>query len=236
MRPAVVLVWSLTMVFATIAARGLSQLALLGILSGALLVFAARALAPVRRALLLSFPVIAMLLLVHGIVGPQFPAEGQILGLAPWRPEGIRYGLDIGARVLIVTLAALMWASVPRDELIDDLVASGAPAPVIGIVGQTAATLWLLRRRVATVYLAQRARGAPVDGNILHRLASMPAVLVPVVVGVLVDAEARACVLESRAYFERRLSPVHPRPLLLADKIAMVLGPLVLGGALAIGL
>jgi energy-coupling factor transporter transmembrane protein EcfT len=233
-RPAVVFTWSVAIVTSAALAKGAEQLSAMTLTTAGLSAMAASSLFPVYRAVLLSLPVTIMLVLVHGVVGPQFPVDMLVDGLIPLRRQGLAYGLDISARVLMIALAAMLWASVSRDELIEELAWIGAPAAAIGVAGQTAATLWLLRRRVTTVFLAQRARGAPVDGNLFQRFAALPAVLVPVIVGVLIDADTRALMLESRGFFERRLAPQTARPIRLQDIGAMIAGPCLLGGVVAL--
>lgn len=200
------LVWSFSVILGTALASGLVELAALTAWSMAAAIWANRSLKPAAHAITLSLPVLLMLIVVQGFVGPLFPVDGLILSTIPVRSEGLRYGLDLGLTVVLVTFAATIWFGVRRDDLIDDLIWTGAPAVFVAIVGQTVAALSHLRRRISTVFLAQRARGAPVTGNLAARLRSIPAVFLPIIVGTVIEADTRALMLTSRGFGSQPLS------------------------------
>lgn len=210
--PPTALAWSIGAVAAVPVASGPGEKSVVAGLVAIAAIWAHRNPVPVLRALAITAPVFFLLVVIHGFVGPLFPVDAQVLGSVPLRTEGLVYGLDTGLTVLIVTFAAALWLAVSSDQLIDDLIWLRAPVAVTVMVGQTVATLSLLRRRVLAVYLAQRARGVPVRGSPLARLRALPAILVPSISGALVEADHRALMLTSRGFGARRARPLRPPP------------------------
>lgn len=199
----IALSWSLAGVWgASVAPDGMAAAGNAGLLAMAVAV-AARSFRPMVTAFLWSAPFFALLLLVHGVVGPLFPVDGHVLGL-PWRSAGAAYACRLGSFIVSASMVFFLWSCVARKAIINGLISTGLPAPLIMTAGQTMAIIVLLRRRAETVFIAQRARGIPVDGNFMQRAIALPSVVLPVVVSSLVEADVRSLMLVSRGFFDGR--------------------------------
>lgn len=153
----------------------------------------ARTLIAIRLSLLFIVPVIA----IHGLLNPEFSVTGQWLGLNV-RKSGLTFGAIIGLRVSVAIAVSLVWLSVSIERTVADMTALGMPLPLILVLAQSISLARSLQRRVAVVYLAQQARGVPVSGGLLRRLASLSKVAIPLFVSVIAEAAARAEILTSR--------------------------------------
>ncbi len=182
-----------------------------------------------RRLLAWTWPFVLPLLLVHGVLNAQFPITSWWLDLVPIRGTGLAFGYDLGVRVLLFSVVAAYWLSVDRDAMVEALIRLRLPTPLIMLAMQGFVMGRLVQERIHAIHLAQRARGIPVSASFAQRIASMPALLIPVVVGTFVEAEARVPVLLAHGY--GRLEPaakadrLEPRTMVLA---CMILGCLVL--------
>lgn len=226
--PPVAAAWSAALLAGVaLSVNGMQQVLLCGAAVASVFV-ATRSTRVLIRGLWLTGPVILILLGVHGFISPLFPVTGSLGGVIPVRGEGIAYAIELAQMIFVVTFAALLWLGVSRTDFIDDLIWLHTPPIGIAIAGQTIATLGLLGRKIATVFLAQRARGIPVEGRFLGRVRALPSVLVPVVAVTLIEADARSLQLQGRGLGVGRLSPVRSRRFGLGEAVALVSLPVLL--------
>ena len=184
-----------------------------------------------RRMLAWTAPMVLPLLLVHGVLNAQFPVTSWWLDIVPIRGAGLVFGYDLAVRVLLFSVVAAYWLSVDSDALVEALLRLRLPAPLIMLAMQGFVMGRLVRERVDAIYLAQRARGIPVSASLAQRIGSMPALLIPVVVGTFVEGEARIPVLLAHGY--GRLTPSTRPARLERQMVALATGIL---GCLALGL
>lgn len=182
-----------------------------------------------------TIPFVLPLILIHGVLNSGYPVTSFLLGVVPLRDEGVKFGYDVAVRVAILSTVGAYWLSVDRDEFVEALLRTGLPISLVMVAMQGLVMARLLQYRIDAVYKAQRARGIPVASSFARRLRSLPAVLVPVVVGTFVEAEARVPVLLSQGYGRGEPHPVTARALSLADWLQVLWPPLtlavVIGGA-----
>lgn len=150
-------------------------------------------------------PFIMPLIVVHGVLNAQFPVTSWWLDMIPIRSAGLTFGSDLAVRILLFSVVAAYWLSVDRDAMVEALIRLRLPTPLIMLAMQGFVMGRLVQERIQAIHLAQRARGIPVSASLAQRIASMPALLVPVVVGTFVEAEARVPVLLAHGY--GRLEP-----------------------------
>ena len=170
-----------------------------------------------RLLLAWTIPFVLPLVLIHGVLNSAYPITSLLLDLVPVRNEGLEYGYDVAIRVVTLSIVGAYWLSVDRDEFVEALLRLGLPASLIMIAMQGLVMARLLQHRIDAVYLAQRARGIPVASSFVKRLRSFPALLVPVVVGTFVEAEARVPVLLSHGYGRREPIRRPAPPVTLTD-------------------
>lgn len=171
-------------------------------------------------------PFVVPVLILHGILNASFPADYWIFGIVPLRGEGFRFGYDVSLRVFLIAEAGAFWLLVSRDDMVESLFRQRLPTTFVLFAVQGFVVTGVLQRRIASVYLAQRARGIPVDSTILSRIRSVPSILLPVVIGSLVEAEARVPSLLSQGF--GALDPLQiPRPMMGAVQKILAAAPLL---------
>jgi energy-coupling factor transporter transmembrane protein EcfT len=147
-----------------------------------------------------TMPFLLPLLVVHGVLNSQFPITSTWFDFIPVRGAGLAFGYDLATRVLIFAIVGGYWLSVDRDELVEALLRLRLPMPLIMLAMQGFVMGRIVQERVQYIHLAQRARGIPVSASFFQRAISLPALLVPVVVGTFVEAEARVPVLLAHGF------------------------------------
>jgi len=156
-------------------------------------------------------PFVVPLLFVHGVMNASYPTAYWLMDVIPWRPTGFRYGVIVSLHFIVIATIAAYWLHTERDDLVDALIRMKFPIWSILFVTQGVAVGAMVERRVSNVYLAQRARGICVGPGILARLRAFPSVLIPAVIGTLLEAESRIPALVSRGFGSSKLA-VPPKP------------------------
>lgn len=188
-----------------------------------------------RRLIAWTAPFVLPLIVIHGVLNAQFPVTSWWLDTIPIRSAGLAFGNDLAVRVLLFSVVAAYWLSVDRDDMVEALMRRRLPTPLIMLVMQGFVMGRLVQERIQAIHLAQRARGIPVSSSFARRMASIPALLVPVVVGTFVEAEARVPVLLAHGYgrLEPSAQPAQPElrsaMLALAMLVCLALAMLVDG-------
>jgi hypothetical protein len=179
-----------------------------------------------------SVPFAAPLLLVHGVLNTGFPVDRWYFGFLPVRVAGLLYGVTVSLHVVLFATVAAYWMSSRRDEVVDDLVRLRLPPWLILFSSQSIAIGASVERRIAKVYEAQRARGIRTGPSLWARVQAFPTVLIPAVVGTLLEAEGRVPALVSRGFGCARLAPLPERRKPLSVRIWASLPAALLIGAI----
>ncbi len=158
-----------------------------------------------RRLIAWTVPFVLPLIVVHGVLNAQFPITSWWLDTIPIRSAGLAFGSALAVRVLLFSVVAAHWLLVDRDTMVEALLRLRLPTPLIMMALQGFVMGRLVQDRIQAIHLAQRARGIPVSASLVQRIMSIPALLVPVVVGTFIEAEARVSVLLAHGY--GRLEP-----------------------------
>lgn len=180
-------------------------------------------------------------LVVHGLFTPG--AEGALADLGPFRLTA--GGLDTGWRYagrlfILVAAGALFGVAAPPSAALAAI--GGRPWSADGQLALEVAlnTLPVARRRAASILEAQRARGLRLDGSPLRRLAAARALVVPLALGLLLDAEIRARALDLRgarirgARIRLRELPDGPRQRRVRRALPAVIAAVVVAARLAV--
>lgn len=163
------------------------------------------------RLIVWTIPFTLPLILIHGVLNSQFPVTNYWLDLIPLRSEGLYFGIDLAIRIMLFSVVGAYWLSVDRDAMVESLIQFRLPIPIIMLAMHGFVMARLVQERIHAIHLAQRARGIPVSASFRERLASIPALLIPVVVGAFVEAEARIPVLLAHGYGRLALSSSRSR-------------------------
>jgi energy-coupling factor transporter transmembrane protein EcfT len=160
---------------------------------------------PLRLFAAFTLPFLIPLLALHGIVNPAFPETGRFFGWIPVRSTGVEFALLVGARVAAISVVGVTWSFVPRMEALSLLLSLKVPSPLALAGFQAISMIDFLRRRAASILLAQRSRGVATGPSITRRAGALVAVVVPLAASTLTEAEGRAIALTSRGFGSGRL-------------------------------
>jgi energy-coupling factor transport system permease protein len=115
--------------------------------------------------------------------------------------EGLQFAAASTGRILVVVTSFLLLAFVTRpDGLMIALTQRGLPPSLTYIVLSTIQIIPRFQARAQTILEAQQSRGLSLQGNLLQRGRNLLPLVVPLVLGSIVDVEQRAIALEARAF------------------------------------
>jgi energy-coupling factor transport system permease protein len=128
-----------------------------------------------------------------------------MLGPFALKLEGLLYAItSIGRILLVISSFTLLALTTRPDTLMVALSQIGFPPSLAYIVAATIQIVPRFRARASTVIDAQRARGLETEGNLLRRAQALVPLIMPLVLGSLVDIEERAIAIEARAFKAKR--------------------------------
>jgi energy-coupling factor transport system permease protein len=152
----------------------------------------------------LSFALALPLAVSAALVNVVFPPSGTVitaLGPARITEEGLWVAAEVVIRVFVMAGAVTLFYLTTRPgELVESLLAHGAPPRLAFVIQGGVAMVPRLADRAAEVAAAQRARGLDSEGALHRRVRGMLAVAGPTVLGAVAEAEARTLALETRAF------------------------------------
>lgn len=140
---------------------------------------------------------------VFVIQGLFWSGGTPILHLGPLsvKAEGVRFALTSTGRILsVVTAFLLLTLSTRPDALMIALSERGLPSSITYIVLATIQIVPRFQARAQTIMEAQQSRGLRLQGSLLERGRALVPLVVPLVLGSIVEVEQRAIALEARAF------------------------------------
>ena len=147
-----------------------------------------------------TWPFALSILLIQGL----FWGQGQSLiavGPIALKKDGVEYALVSIGRILVVMGAFVLFSLSTRpDTLMISLKQVGFPSSITYIFVTTLQIIPRFQYKASMVLDAQRSRGLATEGNILARSRALVPLVVPLVLGSLVDVEERAIAIEARAF------------------------------------
>jgi energy-coupling factor transport system permease protein len=160
-----------------------------------------------RTGLVISFPIGASLLVVHGLFNPANATPLFAVSAVPaigtfvvWE-EGVRFGLLFYFRLLaiILSLLTLVKTTHPR-RLANGLTDKGVPSNLAYVFMATLQLAPQMKDEARSIAAAQQARGLDTEANVVERFKSLVAMLTPLLIGMLIASQTRALALESRGF------------------------------------
>lgn len=162
------------------------------------------------RFLLYSVAVAFLVLVLNSVLIRGGSSYGTILGFTLYE-EGLLFGLRTTSRLLLLSYAVLLFfVSTPLKELIRFLQLKGLSPSFTLILLLTLHFLDHLPARIRQIFLAQQARGAPVDAGIVSRSRALLSLLSPLVLSSIVESIDRGTALELRGFLNRPGKSVCP--------------------------
>jgi energy-coupling factor transport system permease protein len=126
------------------------------------------------------------------------------IGPLSLKAEGLRFAAQSTGRILAVVGSFLLLSLTTRpDALMIALDQRGAPKALTYIVLATIQIAPRFQAKAGTILDAQRARGLETEGGLGRRLRAILPLVVPLVLGSIIDIEERAMALDARAFSRR---------------------------------
>lgn len=181
-----------------------------------------------------TWPFALSILLIQGLFWG--PGKSLVsLGPLSVKQEGVYFALVSIGRIIVVMSTFMLFSLTTRpDMLMIALKQIGVPSSITYIFVTTLQIVPRFQAKANTVLDAQRSRGLQTEGSLLARSRALVPLVVPLVLGSLVDVEERAIAIEARAFNSGRRetslieipdSPLErpARRLMIALSLALVL-------------
>ncbi len=153
-----------------------------------------------RTALKIALPFAISVFLIQGL----FWTNGTpIVALGPLslKREGLLFAAQSTGRILAVVSSFLLLALTTRpDALMIGLDQRGLPKALTYIVLATIQIAPRFQAKANTILDAQRSRGLETEGGAGRRIRALLPLVVPLVLGSIIDIEERAMALDARAF------------------------------------
>jgi energy-coupling factor transport system permease protein len=145
-------------------------------------------------------PFAVSVLLIQGFF---WPGGEPLVGLGPLslKREGLVFAAASIGRILALVSSFLLFALTTRpDRLMSALAQRGLPGSLAYVIVATLQIVPRFQAKATSILNAQQARGLETQGSLLRRARAVLPLVVPLVLGSLVDVEERALAIESRAF------------------------------------
>jgi energy-coupling factor transport system permease protein len=154
-----------------------------------------------RLAVLLALPIALSAFLVNLFFYPG--AQEVLLRIGPISAtaEGLRFALEIMARILAISGAVTLFYLTTRPaDLVVDLERRGVSPRIAFVANASVQTVPAMVERATQITAAQRARGLDTEGSIWRRIRGIVPIVGPVILGSIAEVEERTMSLEARAF------------------------------------
>ncbi|MBI3243941.1 MAG: energy-coupling factor transporter transmembrane protein EcfT [Chloroflexi bacterium] len=131
----------------------------------------------------------------------------QLVALGPLsvKLEGLVFAAVSTGRILMIASVFLLFAMTTRpDLLMITLKQVGFPGGIAYIIVTTIQIVPRFQAKANAILDAQRSRGLETEGNFLVRARALLPLVMPLVLGSLVEVEERAIAVEARAFNSKR--------------------------------
>ncbi len=146
-------------------------------------------------------PLVLFMIPIHGIL---YPGNHTLLISLQWfhlYREGLLFACNTLLHLLILLVASLLFVftTLPADLI--STISQTAGSPVLAyLIGSPLLLLPAMRERIVTIQSAQQSRGLDTQGNFLKRCYGLFPLLIPLVLGSLIEIEQRSVALELRGF------------------------------------
>lgn len=152
----------------------------------------------------ISVPFGISLLLIQSLFWGKGTPIFEFYGISP-KLEGAQYALVSIGRIVLIMADFILFAMTTRpDTLMIALKQVGMPSSIAYIIVTTLQIVPSFQRKASTILDAQRSRGLETEGNLLVRARAFIPIVLPLVLGSLMEVEERAIAIEARAFNANR--------------------------------
>lgn len=157
----------------------------------------------VNLVLKISWPLIISLLIIQTFFWGEGTALFHIGFLQP-KLEGLIFAIKSSGRIMFIMADFLLFSLTTRpDTLMISLKQKGMPAGLAYIIVTTLQLVPQFITKANTILDAQRSRGLETEGNFATRARALLPLILPLVIGSLLEVEERAIAIEARAFNSR---------------------------------
>jgi energy-coupling factor transport system permease protein len=152
----------------------------------------------------ISLPLIVSVVLIQSLFWGEGTPLLEFWILSP-KKEGALYALIAVGRIILVMSAFMLFAMSTRpDALMISLKQVGVPSSLAYIIVTTLQIVPRFQNKASTIMDAQRSRGLETQGNVFVRARAFVPIVLPMVLGSLVEVEERAIAIEARGFNSSR--------------------------------
>ncbi len=150
--------------------------------------------------ILYSIAIATLVALLNAVLIRSGGVLGSLLGFSLYE-EGLLFGLKTASRLLLLSFSILLFfISTPLPDFIRYLQSKGLPPYLVLVLLLTLHFLDQLPLRIHQIFLAQQARGAPIDSGIFSRSKALLSILSPLVLSSIVESIERGTAMELRGF------------------------------------
>ena len=147
-----------------------------------------------------SLPFILSVVIIQSLFWGEGTPIFKFWIIAP-KQEGALFALISVGRIVLMMSAFILFAMSTRpDTLMISLKQVGVPSSLAYIIVTTLQIIPRFQSKASTILDAQRSRGLETEGNLLVRSRAFVPIVLPLVLGSLVDVEERAIAIEARGF------------------------------------
>jgi energy-coupling factor transporter transmembrane protein EcfT len=115
--------------------------------------------------------------------------------------DGLTFGLRTSFRLAVISAAlVLFFTFTPLRDFLAYLQQKSLPSALVVILFLSLHFIGQLPKRIAQIFTAQEARGAPVRGNLIARTKAFASILSPLVLSSIIETLDRGAALEARGF------------------------------------
>jgi energy-coupling factor transport system permease protein len=149
-----------------------------------------------RPALMLALPAWALLLVLHGVLGPD---PHRMLGPLTVSGPGLTRALVLGGRITAILFAFLsVLATVSPARLVEAMTEREVPFGAMYLLVSTLTLVPRLRARATQILEAQQCRGLRLGGSPVARVRALGPLVLPLVLGALMEVDEQVLALDTR--------------------------------------
>jgi energy-coupling factor transport system permease protein len=152
----------------------------------------------------ISLPFILSVVIIQSLFWGKGTPIFEFWIVAP-KLEGAIFALVSVGRIILVMSGFILFAMTTRpDTLMISLKQVGVPSSFAYIIVTTLQIIPRFQSKAFTILDAQRSRGLETEGNILTRARAVVPIILPLVLGSLVEVEERAIAIEARGFNSKK--------------------------------
>lgn len=158
-----------------------------------------------RVVLTISLPFIFSVIIIQSLFWGEGTPLFKLWIIAP-KQEGALFALISVGRIILVMSGFILFAMTTRpDTLMISLKQIGVPSSLAYIIVTTLQIIPRFQSKASNILDAQRSRGLETEGNIFLRARAVIPLVLPLVLGSLVDVEERAIAIEARGFNSKKV-------------------------------